>query len=365
MNPKVSVIVPVYNVEEYLAPCLESILGQTLAEIEVICVEAGSTDGSPAILKGFEEKDSRVKAVYSPTRLDAGAARNIGLKLARGEYLSFLDSDDLFRPSMLEESWARAKAQGADVVIFYASQLDMRTGETTFMPWSMRAEYCPAAPAFSPRAIAPFLFNLFQNWTWNKLFRAEFIKEKGIVFQSIARTNDMAFTCQALAQAERITLLKKAFPVYRVGTGTSLQSTNDRSPAAFWAAYKETKRRLEEAGVYELYKQSFLNAVVSGMMYNLDSLKSDAAYREVSGLIKAEGDAVFGLLAHPRHYYLNRNKYDAYRRLLAGEENPPSQKAAARPGAAAGVKKQLSAFTRSRPFFRLHSALIRLHIIRY
>ena len=94
-TPKVSVIIPVYNVEEYLRECLDSIVKQTLREIEIICVDDGSTDNSLEILKEYAKKDNRI-TVITQKNLHAGVARNAGLAVAKGEYLSFLDSDDFF-----------------------------------------------------------------------------------------------------------------------------------------------------------------------------------------------------------------------------------------------------------------------------
>ena len=99
-SPKVSVIVPVHNAEKYLEQCLSSILGQTLEDIEVICVNDNSTDGSAEVLERFAVDDGRLRVLQSPG-LGAGGARNIGLASAQGEYLSFLDSDDFFEPDML------------------------------------------------------------------------------------------------------------------------------------------------------------------------------------------------------------------------------------------------------------------------
>ena len=89
-SPKVSVIVPVHNAEKYLEQCLSSILGQTLKDIEVICVDDNSTDGSAEILERFAEEDGRLRVLMSPG-LGAGGARNVGLASAQGEYLSFLE----------------------------------------------------------------------------------------------------------------------------------------------------------------------------------------------------------------------------------------------------------------------------------
>ena len=103
MEPKVSVILPVYNVGKYLRQCMDSIVGQTLQEIEVICIDDGSADDSPQILQAYAKKDPRIKVVCQQNQ-GAGAARNRGLSMARGEYLSFLDSDDFFETNMLEKA---------------------------------------------------------------------------------------------------------------------------------------------------------------------------------------------------------------------------------------------------------------------
>ena len=92
-NTKISVILPVYNVEKYLRQCLDTIIGQTLKEIEILCVDDGSTDNSAKILEEYAQKDQRVK-VFTQKNAGAGAARNLGLRHASGKYLSFQDSDD-------------------------------------------------------------------------------------------------------------------------------------------------------------------------------------------------------------------------------------------------------------------------------
>ena len=104
VNPKVSVIVPVHNTERYLRQCLDSLVRQTLREIEIICIDDGSSDGSLAILMDYAALDSRVR-VIEQEGAGAGAARNVGLDVALGEYVIFLDSDDFFELCMLEEAY--------------------------------------------------------------------------------------------------------------------------------------------------------------------------------------------------------------------------------------------------------------------
>ena len=114
---KVSVIIPVYNVEPYLKQCMDSVVGQTLKDIEIICVDDGSTDGSLDILREYAAEDNRIQ-IIEQKNAGAGAARNNGMRHATGKYLSFLDSDDFFEPRMLEKAYDLAEKDQADFVAY-------------------------------------------------------------------------------------------------------------------------------------------------------------------------------------------------------------------------------------------------------
>lgn len=105
---KVSVIIPVYNVEKYLRECLDSVINQTLSDIEIICVNDGSTDNSLAILEEYAQKDTRIK-IISKRNEGAGKARQAAIKKASGEYLAFLDGDDYYKSDFVEKMYASAK----------------------------------------------------------------------------------------------------------------------------------------------------------------------------------------------------------------------------------------------------------------
>ena len=128
-KPRVSVIIPVYNVEKYLPQCLDSVVNQTLPDIEIICVDDGSTDSSLDILKDYARRDKRI-TVLRQKNLHAGVARNAGLSIARGEYLSFLDSDDFFELDMLDQCYAKLKKDKSDVCIFSGDMIDYKNNVT-------------------------------------------------------------------------------------------------------------------------------------------------------------------------------------------------------------------------------------------
>ena len=120
---KVSVIIPVFNAAEFLDQCLYSIREQTLHDIEIICVDDGSTDTSWEILQRHKKEDSRIH-IFQQNHGFAGRARNLGLSKANGQYLSFLDSDDFFEPSMLERAYLKAEAEQLDIVCFRCNHFD-------------------------------------------------------------------------------------------------------------------------------------------------------------------------------------------------------------------------------------------------
>ena len=115
--PKISVILPIYNVEKYLRRCLDSVLNQTFTDFEAICVNDGSPDKSLHILEEYAAKDSRIKIVTQENQ-GLSMARNNGLKVAKGDYIYFLDSDDAIHPKLLEIAYTFASKNNADMVCF-------------------------------------------------------------------------------------------------------------------------------------------------------------------------------------------------------------------------------------------------------
>ena len=122
-KPIISVIVPIYNVEEYLPKCLDSILNQTFSNIEIICVNDGSTDGSRKVLEEYKKRDFRIKIVDKENG-GLSSARNAGMKVAVGEYYSFIDSDDWIDKTMLEKLYENMTTLNTDISICAVHQFD-------------------------------------------------------------------------------------------------------------------------------------------------------------------------------------------------------------------------------------------------
>ena len=186
--PKVSVIIPVYNVEAYLRQCLDSVVNQTLKDIEIICVDDGSTDGSAAILKEYATKDERIK-ILTQSNSGAGAARNAGIARATGEWITFSDADDWIEPDAIEKMVAAAQREDADCVCCGMLR-DWRNGTSVFRPFD------EMGPSDTYNAVV------------NKLFKRNLL-ENLMMDESVSLGEDLMVSAQAMAKAKKIAVLKK------------------------------------------------------------------------------------------------------------------------------------------------------------
>lgn len=321
---KISVIVPVYNTEKYIAECLDSILGQTLKELEVYCVDDGSTDNSVAIIQQYMQKDSRVHLLKQEHK-GGGAARNLGLEHAKGEYLSFIDADDYIDTSMYEKMYTKCVEADAEVIVCSVRFLYQATGAIRDTDAGLRVGNLPQKEVFSYKDMPETIFNTFHNWAWNKLFRRSFVIEKKIRFQEIFRTNDLFFTNQALLEAERIVALDEYLIYYRIDPeGTNCQSNNDEYLLDFAKAFIKLKEYLIERNLYELLKQSFLNHALDGCIANLNSLEFRKSQEKLYNLLKNEVFTQLDLYPKVEEEYFSEFNHmvgnvEKYEKIFTGE----------------------------------------------
>lgn len=211
-NPKVSVIIPCYNVEKYVAECLKSIISQTLKDIEIIVVNDGSTDYTLEIIKTFMKYDSRIHLIDRENR-GLGTVRNDTMNYAKGECIYFIDSDDLVETDMLEDAYNTYCKTNANVVVFGA--YGIREGKRgTCMYDIKRIPSKFKNKILSKKQIEDVLFKL-PRFTMSKLYERKFLMDNNIRFQEKCIGEDQIFFYEAMLQAKNIFILDKNYYGYR------------------------------------------------------------------------------------------------------------------------------------------------------
>lgn len=308
---KVSVIMPVFNAENYLSIALDSLVCQTLKDIEIICVDDGSTDESAQILEAYQRNDSRI-IILRQENLFAGAARNYGLSVAKGKYLSFLDADDYFMPTMLEKAYQNAEMQNADVVIFGGKSFKDDIKNSNSYPALLREDQIPAGIGFDNVEKIENLMTITTPAPWNKLFLRTFIERHHLEFQTCKRVNDAYFVEMSLACAERIGIVRENLIYYRTGNSNSLQGTNNESPTLFALVFISIQDKLKELHIYEKVKKSFKNLCLANCIYNLESITDADAFEKLYIALQTNIFHEFGLEENNPENYYNRYAYDMY-----------------------------------------------------
>lgn len=314
MDVKVSVIIPVYNQEKYLRKCLDSVVCQTLKEIEIICVDDGSTDSSLSILKDYEKSDSRI-VVISQDNAGAGAARNNGLKHAKGEYLSFLDSDDFFEPGMLEKSAAKLDETGVDFVVFHSDQYDESKDSFAFAKYVVRDEELPPYRPMNFRNLTMNPFKVFVGWAWDKVYRTDFVKKNNLTFQEQRTSNDLRFVFSALVLAKQFEVIPEILAHQRRNNSESLSNTREKSWDCFYRALIELRNNLVTYGLYCELEQDFINYALHFSLWNYRTLIGDKK-KILLDKLQTEWFKELGISDKNPEYFYIKNEYKEYLTLV-------------------------------------------------
>lgn len=269
--PKVSVIVPVYNVENYLRQCLGSIINQTLTDIEIICVDDGSTDLCPGILDEYAQKEKRMKVIHI-ANAGYGHAVNVGFENAAGEYIGIVESDDYILPGMYEVLYAQAKKNNLDVV-----------KSDYFMFWGNFSIRKPQSNISYNQVLGIQERKVFFDCpiaNWSGLYKREFLAGNRIQHNETpgASYQDIGFWVQAMSMAEKIMWLDGAFYMYRQDNPS--QSIKNRTKMMdIRNEYQFAEKMLTQRGLYreldymnayrvKMYKFAFYNRISTTLKRN-------------------------------------------------------------------------------------------------
>lgn len=297
---KVSIIVPVYNVEKYLSKCLESLINQTLKDIEVICVNDGSTDNSLSILKEYANKDSRIKIIDKQNE-GVSVARNTGIEVATGQYLMFVDSDDYLVENACEKALNTIEHNESDICIF--GHYDLVDGNKII---SHKTNDLIKIKDLNVKE------NLveYSIYIWDKIYRTEFIKSNQIKFPLGLKTaEDVIFCLLCLFNEAKYATLAEPLYVYRIDTNSNSATSNVQN-------IKNDIKAFETLYNLQIYKEQpislqlqVVNRFCGGCLYYYEKFKNTH-----SKLLKQDISNFLNLV---ETYYNQKNlmKFKRYRNL--------------------------------------------------
>lgn len=217
MAIKVSVVLPTYNAEKYLRKCVESIINQTLKDIEIIIVNDGSKDKSYEIAKEIQNIDNRIIIINQENK-GISEARNAGLKIANGEYIAFIDSDDWVEKEMFFNMYNYANANNCDVV---QCNYTIRSDES----YKNIKSTIPTNRLLNREEInthikEQLIEGKLSTYVWDKIYKVSFLKENDLYFENIKRFEDWYFIMDVTSKMERFLILSDSFYNYRVNEGS-------------------------------------------------------------------------------------------------------------------------------------------------
>lgn len=290
--PKVSVIIPVYNAENFLERCLDSVLSQTLFEIEVICIDDCSSDNSFGILEEYALKDTRLKCYRNKENIGQGLIRNKGLDLSSGEYISFVDCDDWLELTMFEVLYSKSSLKKYDI-IFCNFICDFLGGETIIPDLSKVNSF--TVDFLMLESIASTINLYSPNAPWGKLYRKEYLVEKNIRFESerVLMYEDKFFNLSLFVTKPSIYFETEAYYHYIIRLGSTMTSYRRDFVKRYFMMDKRIKTLFYENNIFSeeieqrfkssLFEISFsfcLNALVynpsfKGKFYEFRSIIND------------------------------------------------------------------------------------------
>jgi len=270
-QPKVSITLSAYNVEQYIADSLDCIINQALKEIEIICIDDGSKDNTLNILNEYAQKDPRIIVVAKPNNEGLAVARNQALKLAKGKYITFVDGDDLMNLDLFKEAYNLAEKEQAEMVIWdyaiFYNNKDLEINKNK--PTSLKTNIATDKIALLKRPA----------FTWTKLIKTEKARELNIHFPKGLTRQDIPVHWHLITALDKISILPKRFSYYRQQAQATTAGT-DKRLFDLVTVMDITKEYLINNNLYNIYKDTFLESQInffSGMLDKIDkSLKSQA-----------------------------------------------------------------------------------------
>lgn len=263
MEPLISVIVPVYNVQEYLPECLESLNDQSLEALEIILVNDGSTDNSGAVAKDYAERYPNRFFYYERENGGQSRARNFGLSVARGEFIAFVDSDDSVAPDIYPRMYNLAREQGADLVLCGFDRITVKGSGGTENTIVQKQRFSDMQRSGQTIYDCPQLLLEGSGFVWNKLFHSKLFD--GIRFPEKKVYEDIAVIYTLEEKAGKIALLNEAGYYYRVRR-SGASTTDPKTLYQVFDAVEQNNRYFKEKGVFDRFSDELAYLTMTHML---------------------------------------------------------------------------------------------------
>lgn len=272
-NIKVSVLVYVLNDREHIQRCVNSVINQTLQEIEILVIDGGSVDGTLEAVKTISENNSKIRIL--PSSPGVGFQFNTGLQAARGEYIGICESDDYLLPDMYEKQYKTAKKYQLDMLRADSKHfIETKEGEVAFfVALSKKQElYDCILDLTKDNRILQLGVNSF----WSGLYRRQFLLEQKLFMNETrgAAYQDTTFSFLSSVKAKRVMLSQEAFYCYRLDNPNS-SVNRPQKITMLMEEYRLLKQRLKEEGLFETYKEIYLSWKINGCLGFFDSLSQE------------------------------------------------------------------------------------------
>lgn len=278
-NPKFSLILPVYNVEKFLTQCLNSIANQTLQDIEIICINDGSTDNSLEILNMFADKDKRF-VVISQENQGQGVARNKGLEIANGEYVVFVDPDDWIETNMLEELYKTFKNTKSEVVEFNYIEYNEYSGKTRKLSLERKLKKnfnydLSLVPYYNWENCKKGCLHKLDLHIWVRAYSNEFLKRTGAIFAPTKHGEDHLFANIVVLNAKQIHYLDRYLYTYRIRKGSAVNSISNNNFDIFKNC-ELLKNYLIKNNFFDDLKEEFLKYQTTVLCWHYQNLPAES-----------------------------------------------------------------------------------------
>lgn len=278
---KISLIIPVYNNEIWLPACLNSLLSQTLREIEILCIDDGSTDSSHDILEQYAQKDTRI-VIFTQPNAGASSARNKGLEMAKGQYIGFVDSDDLIHPAFCEKLWNMAENAKADMVF---CDFTISGGMEKNFPIDTPSSSAP------PEVFEgiPTLFSRFPIVIWNRIIRRSLLSRYQIHFDcELSYAEDFCFHYMTMPFCALLAHVHEKLYYYRQRSGSLMHSRElyrENYAHDQMAALDKVWSFLETQHLQEIYRIEFLKICLSAIRHIRKTADSQKEFQEATKVV--------------------------------------------------------------------------------